>query len=794
MLTIQEMTEEKHDKSEVYEFDACVLDADRRELTVAGDNVTMQPKAFELLLYLLRNRHRAVNKDELQDHLWPRSIVTETALTRCVMKARRAVNDDAERQAVIKTVHGHGYRFIGKVKDAESTTADPRPEQKTAGSTVPSRNRVLSIAAGAIVAVAAIWWFMTTPVHSETVRLAVLPVANHTGEADLDWASTGFMALINRMLEDRAIAVVNHRSISDLAENQADAADRGSEFRTALQKTTGFTHLLAATLDKDGDIYRLSFELSKDTGKTERRTLVGPEPVQLVAQLVDTAATIVTSGTPGLPRDTSVSTDDFINEAYARAMSLELEGRFEEAQRLFQVIMEQDPALFWPRYEYALCARNLRDFETAERMFTELRATAEAQGDAQQIAAVNNSLGIMFMGNRRNDEALAAFETTARVAEQAGEWRYVGTAQQNLGLLAKNLGDIPLAYEHMLLATAAFEKLEIQSLPGTLLNNMSGVLIQLGRLEEAEQYSLEAIENFRLTGERLYESYALSRLAGIYRRNGLLDDAEKAAQSAYSVRVELGDRRGTASSILTLSDIAYDRGDLTRSLQYAKQAIDIGAEIEDQDVTMDALNTAAKAELALHNPRAAIAHYTAAEAIARNADSRQSEFGARYGLARSWIEIGDYATAAAIADELLADSRANGRRREETAGLNLHAEICLAQQQWLEAIPHLDEVLTIADEIGDTNLAVGAHTKLARALLEIPELEQAEAHIDAVLAQHPPDADVLKLQARLAARRDEPGQALDYMTAARSRAGEAWQETDEQLLEAYRDAAATESR
>jgi tetratricopeptide (TPR) repeat protein len=475
-------------------------------------------------------------------------------------------------------------------------------------------------------------------------------------------------------------------------------------------------------------------------------------------------------------------------------MSLELEGRFEEAQRLFQVIIEQDPALFWPRYEYALCARNLRDFENAERMFIDLRAEANEQGEPDRIAAVNNSLGIMYMRNRRNDEALTAFETSARVAEQAGDWRNVGTARQNLGLLAKNLGDIPLAYEHMQAATAAFEKLEIQSLPGTLLNNISGVLIQLGRLEEAEQYSLQAIENFRLTGERLYESYALSRLAGIYRRNGLLDDAEDAAQSAYSVRVELGDRRGTAASILTLSDIAYNRGDLTRSLQYAKQAIDIGAEIDDQDVTIESLNTAAKAELALHNPRAAIAHYTAAEAIARNADSRQSVFAARYGIARSWIEIGDYDTAAAIADELLADSRANGRRREETAGLNLHAEIYLAQKQWHDAIPHLDDVLAIAEAIGDTGLAVGAHARLARALLEIPELEQAEAHIEAILARRPPDADVLKLQARLAAQSNEPALALDYMTAARSSAGEAWEEADETMLESYRDAAATESR
>ena len=57
------MTEENQEKSEIYEFGDCVLDADRRDLSVAGESVTTQPKAFELLLYLVRNRHRAVDKE-----------------------------------------------------------------------------------------------------------------------------------------------------------------------------------------------------------------------------------------------------------------------------------------------------------------------------------------------------------------------------------------------------------------------------------------------------------------------------------------------------------------------------------------------------------------------------------------------------------------------------------------------------------------------------------------------------------------------------------------------------------
>ena len=302
--------------------------------------------------------------------------------------------------------------------------------------------------------------------------------------------------------------------------------------------------------------------------------------------------------------------------------------------------------------------------------------------------------------------------------------------------------------------------------------------------------SLAAIETLRLTGERLYESYALSRLAGIYRRNGKLEEAENAAQAGLAVREEMGDRRGTAGSNLTLSDIALDRGDLTRALQYAQRALDIGAEIEDQDVTIEALNTHAKASLALHRPHDALASYTAEEAIARNVDSRQSIFGARYGIARSWIQIGDYDNAAAIANELLADSRENNRRREETAGLNLHAEIFLAKQEWQNAIEQLQEVLFISDEIGDKGLAASAHAKLARAKLETGQIEQAETHIDLILAQRPAGTDVLKLQAQLASLKEQPVEAVDYMTAARSSAGEAWQESDDQVLESYHQAAA----
>ena len=243
------MTEENDEKTETYSFGDCILDADRRELARAGEPVTMQPKAFELLLYLVRNRNRAVDKDELQDALWPRSIVTETALTRCVMKARRAVGDDADKQMVIKTVHGHGYRFIADIR--QETEPAPAPsasarEEKTGRRPPP----LLAIAATVVAVALAAWWFLAPMAVSGVVRVAVLPVANETGDDELDWIHSGMMSLMNRMLEAKGVPVVTESSILGLAGDQPlDQLTRNDgPFAEALHKTTGHTHTVAAEL------------------------------------------------------------------------------------------------------------------------------------------------------------------------------------------------------------------------------------------------------------------------------------------------------------------------------------------------------------------------------------------------------------------------------------------------------------------------------------------------------------------------------------------------------------------
>jgi len=110
-----------------YRFGRFTLDTRTRQLLDDDREVHLSPKAFELLHALVRNRDRAMSRDELHEHLWPSTFVLETNLAGLVAEIRRALGDAAGDPGFVRTMHRFGYWFIGPVVEADAHEAPVGP-------------------------------------------------------------------------------------------------------------------------------------------------------------------------------------------------------------------------------------------------------------------------------------------------------------------------------------------------------------------------------------------------------------------------------------------------------------------------------------------------------------------------------------------------------------------------------------------------------------------------------------------------------------------------------------------
>ena len=121
-----------------------------------GEPVRIEPRALEVLIYLIERRERIVTKQELLDELWKGTAVTENALTRAVAQVRKVLGDDLQSPRFIQTIPTKGYRFVGEIAAGSvPVPAPPPPPAARAGWRVAAATFIAVAAMFAIFAVVA---------------------------------------------------------------------------------------------------------------------------------------------------------------------------------------------------------------------------------------------------------------------------------------------------------------------------------------------------------------------------------------------------------------------------------------------------------------------------------------------------------------------------------------------------------------------------------------------------------------------------------------------------------------
>ncbi|MFN7949846.1 MAG: tetratricopeptide repeat protein [Blastocatellia bacterium] len=186
---------------ELYEFDVFRVDAGRHLLLRDGQSVNLAPRAFNMLLALIRRRGEVLAKDELMRQLWPDTVVEENNLTVIISALRKALGENPQQHRYIVTIPGRGYSFVAEVREiVEALPEVETPPALTLPAAPPSRARVFShrrimLAALSVLVIAVTVWLVIKsrqPATEAAVKtIAVLPFKNLSGQSGDEYLTLG---------------------------------------------------------------------------------------------------------------------------------------------------------------------------------------------------------------------------------------------------------------------------------------------------------------------------------------------------------------------------------------------------------------------------------------------------------------------------------------------------------------------------------------------------------------------------------------------------------------------------
>ena len=207
-------------KSFVFRFDDVEVREREFSLTKAGKALTVEPKGFRALLFLLHNPQKLISKEELLNSVWGDAAVTEGSLTRCIWLLRSVLGDDIRSPRYIETVATVGYRFIGKVEVSEEPSGEPEAAEQPndlsgAGKKVGSRDQSWGWAlVGGVLALclAGVIWYLHRPLPPP--RVTGHTQLTHDGHQKLLAGTDGIRLYFNRISNVNAPAPIAQVAIS----------------------------------------------------------------------------------------------------------------------------------------------------------------------------------------------------------------------------------------------------------------------------------------------------------------------------------------------------------------------------------------------------------------------------------------------------------------------------------------------------------------------------------------------------------------------------------------------------
>ena len=436
----------------------------------SGKKVHIKPKAMAVLGCLANADGSVVSRNTLFDSVWPGGVVTDDALTQCIVELRKAFGDSAREPRFIETVPKQGFRLIPPVIPLDKASEPDRTGPQRLSTKVPALVGLLLLA----LTLATYVW-MRPPERRPVVEitddssLAVMPFVDMSPKQDQGYFSDGLSEeLLNRLARLEGLRVSGRTSSFYFKGKNEDAR--------VIAETLNVEHLLEGSVRKSGQQLRITTQLlNAATGyqlwsATYDRQLEDVFVVQTeIAEAVAKALSVKLgvgdlAGVEGGTSNIDAYNEYLLGQTLFRQFTRE---SLPQAIEHFRRATEIAP-------DYALAWERLADVYLTQPLLFPARSDdwERKSGEAIELAA------------RLAPQAQAVVETMAHRQIHLGQWRAAQRSLANAGLLTSAELLIAVGRGH-----EAIERLERaryrDPLWGIHAFYLGNAYLQAGRIDEA---------------------------------------------------------------------------------------------------------------------------------------------------------------------------------------------------------------------------------------------------------------------------------------------------------------------
>lgn len=766
-----------------YRFGEFVLDPAVRELSRAGHRLPLPLKSLECLVYLVANRERAVGRDELVSAVWGRADVSDTVITQTMRRARKALDDAGDRQTMIRTVPGFGYRWVAEVEEldpaAPAVTSTSAPEaiadveivdapapvavalEPEAGS-VSRRRRVSRwLIVLVVVAVVVLLGFVAArimhPAPSSTastaaaqMRATVLPVRVAEDEADASWVRLGAMEYAADRLRGAALQVTPTEQTLHLGAGLAESGALDTDTLKQLLTRSDARWLIVPSAQRSGTQWRVQLRVL-DSGSDVSVEAVGDTPLQAMAVATDAWLHRIQRASPDRAAPTAL-------QERLRRIDAELDaGQLDAARAQIQAT----PASL--RDSAALQVREGQLEYRAGRMADAARLFERALAQQPAAPAGVRAKGLMGLGGvalrmGHPDQAQAHYsQALAVLADDASnrDTSLLGNAYNGRGVAQVQQGNLEAAVADLGQARIAMRRtgdVVSAAMVGANLGRMEGMRNHWPQALQEFDSAIDVFERFQVN------DYLAATLAA--KAMAQLELVQPAQARATLARTDA--LRGVLEDPQLIAVIQNARATValaTGNLGEAEAAVDALAATTTQDPSVTRLRMA----LAVARGDVAGAGRWAGDAGARP-DGQDAGAAA--------IAVQAAASPTDAARWLRPEGAGGTAARPDPADAFARAMVQHRFGDRAAALRDAQAALAIANRDGSPNDRVRANLLRARILMDAGQMDQAMAVLGELEAYAAVDYRVAWLAAALYGKRGDAGSARQARQEAKALAGE----------------------